>query len=111
PADSLIAAALRATKGDSLNATAWETIARAYQQKGDTLKSIDAFTHELAGEPQNTQLRLGIAELLRQQRQYQRAVSILDDGLARSAGDQRMVDFKQRLCIEGELWRCALEGF
>src|SRR6266581_3388859 len=111
PADSLIAPALRATKGDSLNATAWETIARAYQQKGDTLKAIDAFTHELAGEPQNTQLRLGIAELLRQQRQYQRAVSILDDGLARSAGDQRMVDFKQRLCIEGELWRCALEGF
>jgi len=111
PPDSLIAAALRATRGDSLNATAWETIARAYQQKGDTLKAIDAFAHELLGEPQNTQLRLGIAELLRQQKQYQRAVAILDEGLARNASEQRLVDFKQRLCIEGELWRCALDGF
>jgi tetratricopeptide (TPR) repeat protein len=111
PPDSLIAAAQRATRGDSLNATAWETIARAYQQKGDTLKAIDAFTHELAGEPQNSQLRLGVAELLRQQRQYQRAVSILDEGLARSAGDQRMAELKQRVCIEGELWRCVLDSF
>ncbi|HEX9283429.1 MAG TPA: tetratricopeptide repeat protein [Gemmatimonadales bacterium] len=111
PPDSLIAAALRATRGDSLNATAWETIARAYQQKGDTLKAIDAFIHELAGEPHNTQLRLGVAELLRQQKQYQRAVAILDDGLARNAGDSKLLDLKSRICIEGELWRCVLEGF
>ena len=111
PPDSLIAAAQRATKGDSLNPTAWETIARAYQQKGDTLKAIDAFIHELAGEPQNTQLRLGVAELLRQQRQYQRAVTILDEGLARAQGDQRMVEFKLRVCIEGEMYRCQLDIF
>ncbi|HEX4602267.1 MAG TPA: tetratricopeptide repeat protein [Gemmatimonadales bacterium] len=111
PVDSLIAAALRATKGDSLNATAWDRIASGYQQKGDTLKAIDAFIHELAGEPQNMQLRLGIAELLRQEKQYQRAVSILDAGLAWNPGDQRLIDFKQRLCSEGELWRCELDGF
>jgi tetratricopeptide (TPR) repeat protein len=109
--DSLIAAALRATKGDSLNATAWETVFRAYQQKGDTLKAIDAVTHELAGEPQNTQLRLGVAELLRQQKQYQRAATILDDGLARNAGDTKLLDLKARICLEGELWRCVLDGF
>src|SRR2546426_2959039 len=97
----MIAAALRATKGDSLNATAWETIFRAYQQKGDTLKAIDAVIHELAGEPQNTQLRLGVAELLRQQKQYQRAVAILDDGLARNPSEERLIELKQRLCIEG----------
>jgi tetratricopeptide (TPR) repeat protein len=111
PTDSMIGAALRATRGDSLNATAWETIAHAYQQKGDTLKAIDAFTHELAGEPQNVQLRLGIAELLRQQRQYARAKTLLDEGLAKSPSEQRMVEFRQRMCIEGELWRCALDGF
>jgi tetratricopeptide (TPR) repeat protein len=111
PTDSMIGAALRATRGDSLNATAWETIAHAYQQKGDTLKAIDAFTHELAGEPQNVQLRLGIAELLRQQRQYARAKTLLDEGLAKSPSEQRMVEFRQRVCIEGELWRCALDGF
>src|SRR5207249_8911226 len=80
PLDSLLAAYQRAAKGDSLNATAWENIAHVYQQKGDTLKAIDALTHELAGEPHNIQLRLGIAELLRQQKQYERAKAILDDG-------------------------------
>src|SRR2546429_2314644 len=49
PLDSLLAAYQRAAKGDSLNATAWENIAHVYQQKGDTLKAIDALTHELAG--------------------------------------------------------------
>ena len=111
PLDSQLVAYQRAAKGDSLNATAWENVARLYQQKGDTLKAIDAFIHELQGEPQNTQLRLGIAELLRQQKQYQRAVAILDDGLAKSQDDQRMADLKARICIEGELWRCVLDGF
>jgi tetratricopeptide (TPR) repeat protein len=111
PLDSMIAAALRATKGDSLNATAWETIGHAYQQKGDTLKAIDAFTHELGGEPQNAQLRLGIVQLLLQQRQYERAKTLLDDGLAHNPADQRMVDMRLRVCIEGELWRCVLDAF
>jgi tetratricopeptide (TPR) repeat protein len=109
--DSQLAAYQRAAKLDSLNATAWENIARLYQQKGDTLKAIDAFIKELQGEPQNTTLRLGIAELLRQQKQYKRSVAILDEGLARNPGDQKMLDLKGRVCIEGELWRCVLDGF
>ena len=64
PPDSLIAAATRATLGDSLNPTAWETIARANLTKGDTLKAVEAFRYELRGDPMNTALRLGIAELL-----------------------------------------------
>ncbi len=110
PVDSQLAAALRATKGDTLNPTAWETVARLWLLKGDTLKAIDAFSHELAGEPQNVNLRLAVAELLRQQRQHQRAVQILDEGL-RTQSDQKIQDMKQRICIEGELWRCALDGF
>ncbi len=111
PLDSLVAAYQRATKGDSLNATAWENIAHLYQQKGDTLKAIDALIHELAGEPHNTQLRLGIAELLRQQKRYPQAKGILDDGLAKNPNEQRLAEFRQRICIEGELWRCVLDGF
>lgn len=110
PPDSLIAAATRALRGDSLNATAWETIARNYQVKGDTLKAIEAFIAQLRGEPVNTRLRLGVAQTLLQQRQYQRAVDLLDDGLARNAGDQVMIDLRTRICIDGELWRCALDG-
>ena len=109
--DSQLAAYQRASKGDSLNATAWENIAHLYQQKGDTLKAIDALIHELAGEPQNAQLRLGSAELLRQQKQYTRAKTVLDEWLARNPGDQRATEFRLRICIEGELWRCVLDGF
>src|SRR5439155_24076790 len=111
PLDSLVAAYQRATKGDSLNATAWENIAHLYQQKGDTLKALGGLIHELAGEPHNPQLRLGIVELLRQQKRYAQAKVILDDGLTRSPNGQRLLDFRQRVCIEGELWRCVLDGF
>ena len=110
PPDSLIAAATRATHGDSANATAWEIIARAYQIKGDKVRALDAFVHELQGDPQNTQLRLGVAELLRQQKQYDRAVTLVNQGLAASEGEQ-LLDLKFRICIEGQLWRCALDGF
>ncbi len=111
PLDSQLVAYQRASKGDSLNATAWENIAHIYQQKGDTLKAIDALTHELAGEPQNVQLRLGIVELLRQQHQYERGKALLDDWLSRNPADQRVEDFRLRICIEGGLSRCALDGF
>lgn len=109
--DSQLVAYQRAAKGDSLNATAWDNIAHLYQQKGDTLKAIDALIHELGGEPQNVQLRFGIVELLRQQKQYARGKTLLDDWLARNPTDQRARDFLLRVCIEGELWRCVLDGF
>src|SRR3989442_2950269 len=106
PIDSQLAAAERATRGDSVNATAWENVAHIWQTKGDTLKAIDAFIHELAGEPYNTNLRLGIPELLRQHKQYPRAVQILYEGLARSPGEQRVSDLKSRVGIQGEPQPC-----
>src|SRR2546425_8459907 len=42
-----------------------------------SLKAIDALIHELSGEPHNTQLRLGIVELLRQQRRSEEHTSEL----------------------------------
>jgi tetratricopeptide (TPR) repeat protein len=110
PVDSIIAASERALKGDSLNSAALENIARGYQQKGDTLKATDAFIRQLDGEPRNTSRRLAIVQLLRQMKQYQRAVDLLDAGLAVSPADQQMLGLKTQICIEGELWRCALSG-
>jgi tetratricopeptide (TPR) repeat protein len=110
PVDSIIAESERALAGDSLNGTAWENIARGYQQKGDTLKAIEAFIHQLAGEPRNTSKRLGIAQLLRQMKQYPRAVEVIDDGLKVTPGDPQMLELKTTICIEGSLYRCALDG-
>ncbi len=110
PPDSLIAAASRALKGDSLNATAWVTIGRQYQVKGDTLRALDAFVHQLAGEPGNDPLRLGVAQQLAQHHQYQKAVDLLNEGLRLNPTNQAMIDRRTQICIEGELWRCALDG-
>src|SRR2546430_12659858 len=110
PLDSLLAAYQRAAKGDSLNATAWENIAHVYQQKGDTLKAIDALTHELAGEPHNIQLRLGVAELLRQQKQHERPKAILDDRLAKNPNEQGVLELLQLISLEGEMTSFGLGG-
>jgi len=110
PVDSVIVASERALKGDPLNSTALENIARGWQQKGDTLKAIDAFIRQLEGDPRNTQRRLGIVQLLRQMKQYQRAVDLLDAGLAVAPADQQMLEMKTRICIEGSLYRCAVSG-
>lgn len=110
PHDSLIAAAQRALKGDSLNATAWELIARQYLAKGDTLEAIKHFRGQLVGEPTNTRLRLGTAQLQQQQRLYAAADTVLSQGLALNPSDQSLIELKNRICIEGELWRCALDG-
>jgi len=110
PVDSVIAASNRALKGDACNTTAWENVARGWQQKGDTLKSIEAFIGGLECEPRNTGRRMAIGQLLRQIRQYQRAADLLDEGLKLNPGDQQMLDLRTRICIEGSLWKCAVSG-
>src|SRR5256884_6227812 len=96
PLDSLLAAYQRAAKGDSLNATAWENIAHVYQQKGDTLKAIDALTHELAGEPHNIPLRLRVAGPLRPQEQDEAAQTAPPHGAAQKTNHPPILPFPQR---------------
>lgn len=110
PVDSIIAASTRALKGDPCNSTAWENIARGWQQKNDTLKSIDAFIQQLECEPKNSSRRMAIAQLLRQMKEFQRAIDLLDTGLKLQAGDQQMLDLKVRIAIEGSLWKSAVGG-
>jgi len=110
PVDSIIAASERALKGDPYNSTALENIARGWQQKGDTLKAIDAFIRQLEGDQRNTSRRMGIVQLLRQMKEFQRAVNLLDAGLGHTPADQQMLEMKVRICIEGSMWKCAVQG-
>jgi len=110
PVDSIIAASNRVLLGDACNSTAWENIARGWQQKGDTLKAVDAFIGGLDCDPRNPSRRLGIVQLLRQMKEWQRAVDLLDAGLALTPADQQMLEMKTRICIEGSLWKCAVQG-
>jgi tetratricopeptide (TPR) repeat protein len=110
PVDSIIAASTRALKGDPCNSTAWENIARGWQQKNDSLKAIDAFISQLECEPRNSNRRMQIAQLLRQMKAFQRAVDLLNAGLKLMPGDQQMLDLKVRIAIEGSLWKPAVEA-
>ena len=110
PPDSIIKASERALKGDPNNTTALEYIARSWQQKGDTLKAIDAFIRQWEVDKRNTQQLFGIVQMLRQMQKWQRAVDLLDAGLQVNPGDQQMLELKTRTCIEGSLWPCAVVG-
>ena len=105
--DSVLVESQRALKGDSLNGTALENIARIYQQKGDTNRMLDAFIQQLRGEPRNVQKRLGIAQLLRQMKRDSAAVTLLDEGLKVTPGDPQLLDLKLTICNEAGMYRCS----
>ncbi len=107
PIDSVIYASQQALKGDSCNGTALEKIASGYQQKGDTVKSTDAYVRQLCGEPRNVQKRLGVAQLLKQMRNTDRAVEVLDEGLKLTPGDAQLLEYKLTICTEASNFRCA----
>jgi tetratricopeptide (TPR) repeat protein len=107
--DSVLVESQRALKGDSCNGAAWENIARIYQQRGDTAQMVDAFIHQLCGEPRNVGRRLGIAQLLRQMKQFDRAVEVLNEGLKYAPGDTQLLDLKLTICTEATNYKCALE--
>lgn len=111
PIDSVIAASERALKGDSLNGTALENIFRGYQQKGDTARAIDAVIRQLRGEPRNVSKRLGVAQLLRQMKQFQRAVDLLNEGLKAMPGEQQLLDLQLTICNEAAMHVCSSRNF
>ena len=109
PVDSMIAAYERALQGDSLNATALQNLGQLYQQKNDTPKAMEMFVRQVHSEPRNTQRRLQVAQLLRQAKQYDAAVVLLDDGLKLQSGDSQLLDMKLTICTEASNFRCALD--
>jgi len=109
PLDSMIAANERALQGDSLNATALQNLGQLYQQKNDTVKAMSAFIRQVHSEPRNTQRRLQVAQLLRQAKQYESAVALLNDGLKLQPGDSQLLDMKLTICTEASNFRCALD--
>ena len=110
PVDSLVKYLRIATDGDSLNARAWETLGRRLREQGDTLGALSAFIRQLQAEPNDMQLRLGVAAGLITQGDYQRAVALLDEALAQNPAELQALRLKERACLDGSLWHCALEA-
>jgi tetratricopeptide (TPR) repeat protein len=110
PVDSLVSALRHAAKGDSLNGTIWRDLGRRMREAGDTAGSWEAFRNQLRAEPTDGALRLGVAQGLMSQKKYQEAVDVLDEGLAMNPGDMPTLQLKERICLEGSLWKCGLSA-
>ncbi|MGH7417392.1 MAG: tetratricopeptide repeat protein, partial [Candidatus Rokuibacteriota bacterium] len=80
------------------------------QVKSDTATMIEALTADMRGDPANTARRISYANLLYQMKRHGEAAALLDQGLALFPTDKGMLELKARVCIEGELWPCALEA-
>lgn len=109
PPDSIEAAASRALKGDPGNTEAWNRIASARMVKGDTLRALEAYDSLLSYNESDANLRRGLASLLLQHKQYEKAERLLRRGLQINPGEAQMTELIKRVCIEGGLYRCTLE--
>jgi tetratricopeptide (TPR) repeat protein len=110
PVDSIIAALRRGVAGDSLNKRGWQELSRRLVEKGDTAGAVEAAVNQLRADPTDTPLRSQVAGALIVQGKFADARQILDEGLASNPGDMPLLTLKQRACVEGALWGCALEA-
>ncbi len=107
--DSIIAAAVRAQKGDSLNGAAINLEANAWLQKGDTTRWLDALIKLTRSDIHNMNTALGVGTQFLLNKRYVKGVALMNEVLAANPGNPQVMDLKRRLCIEGEQWRCVLE--
>ncbi len=110
PQDSLIWAYEKAAAGDSLYMRAWEELARQYQRAGDTAGAVEAYARQLAANPGDADMRYATAAGYVATQNYDDALAVLDEGLARDPENLRFVELKVRACLEGENWGCALQA-
>jgi len=111
PTDSMIAAARRALVGDSLNATAWNSIAQNYLTKGDTLRAMDAFYSLALTDLKNVGTVRGTAQLLLTNRQHQKCVQLAQAALKVTPGETALTELGIRCATEGALWQAASDFY
>jgi tetratricopeptide (TPR) repeat protein len=109
PVDSLVTVLTKAASGDSLNVRAWEDLSRRLLEKGDTAGALNASIHQLRAEPTDQKLRQAVVAALIILHRNEDAVGIADEGLASNPGDVVLLSLKERACLEGTMWRCALQ--
>ena len=109
PSDSLIWAYQKMVMGDSLQERIWERLARLYFETGDTLSAVEAFNSQLNVDPGNGQLRVQVVRMWVDQGDHDRALSVIDEGLAASPEDLALLQLRATTCFGGEDWSCAVE--
>ncbi len=111
PPDSLIWAYQKVTTGDPFLERAWQRLAEAYFQKGDTLGAIESSEKRLAAVPDDVNLRLSVIQMWQLQQDYDRALSLVEAGLQRDPDNPDLKRLRARVCFDGQNWPCAVEAF
>ena len=111
PPDSLIWAYQKVTTGDPLLERAWQRLAEAYFEKGDTLGAIESSEKRLAAVPDDPSLRLSVIQMWQLQEDYDRALSLVEEGLQRDPDNPNLKRLRARVCFDGQNWPCAVEAF
>jgi tetratricopeptide (TPR) repeat protein len=110
PADSQISYLRRAVAGDSLLTRGWERLGRLYQQKGDSLNALHAFTQQSRAVPGDRQLRIGVIAGAITLGEHESGRELADEWIEANPEDLEVLRLKTRACIEGGLWDCAMEA-
>ena len=111
PLDSLIWAYQKVTAGDPLLERAWQRLAEAYFEKGDTLGAIESSEKRLSAVPDDLSLRLSVITMWQLQRDYERALSVVEEGLRRDPDNPDLKRLRARVCFDGQNWPCTVEAF
>ena len=110
PADSQIPYYERMVRGDSLQERAWQQLGRLHQEKGDSLKALEAFRRQLYLTPGDRQRWRGIVAGYMMVGEHAQARDLADEWLADNSDDVEFIQLKTRACFEGALWGCAVQG-
>lgn len=110
PRDSVIHALERALQGDPMLERALERVGLLYQEKGDSLKALEAYRRALAFNQNDRPRWRGVIAGYIQIGHYERGAQLADEWLERQPDDIEVHQLKARACVDGGLWSCALEA-
>jgi len=99
------------TTGDPLLERAWQRLAEAYFENGDTLGAIESSEKRLGAVPDDMNLRLSVIQMWQLQPDYDRALSVVEEGLQRDPDNFDLKRLRARVCFDGQNWPCAVEAF
>ena len=110
PVDSVIAISKEILAIDPQNRTALSIVAPAYQAKGDTAASIDAYTTLVSTDPGNTRIVEPVVSAIAASGQAARAVPIINQAVTENPGDPRLLDLQFRLLRAAKDWKGAIRA-
>lgn len=107
PADSVLAALQRAEAADSLNSLVLRSLAVSYDERGDTTNLLRELHNILKIELTNDTLRVNTARIFVQKGMADSAVTLIEEGLARSPSNVMLLSARSVALAAARRWADA----